>query len=53
VEPSKIPVPEVGAAMTVAVVNPASFMLQRLLIIPNRRELAKKAKDTPICMTHC
>lgn len=44
VEPVRLMFPELEAELTVT--NPASFMMQRLLIIPARRSLMKKGKDT-------
>lgn len=43
VEPVRIAFPELSAELTVT--NPASFMMQRLLIIPARRSMLKKGKD--------
>ncbi len=45
-EPERIALPQLGRSASAYVVNPASFILQRLLVIPLRRTLAKRGKDT-------
>jgi hypothetical protein len=44
-EPAEVSVPELREGATLRVANPASFIFQRLLTLPTRRSLAKKAKD--------
>lgn len=44
-EPYPIELPELGSGATLLVANPASFIIQRLLILPSRPSLSKKGKD--------
>jgi hypothetical protein len=45
IEPYFISMPELGTDVSFAVANPASFVLQHLLILPSRPTLGKKGKD--------
>lgn len=44
-EPIRLAVPEVGPDSSFLVVNPASFIVQKLLVVPVRRASLKKGKD--------
>jgi hypothetical protein len=44
-EPVAISMPELGVGVSFGVVNPAAFLIQRLLILPLRPRLSKKGKD--------
>jgi hypothetical protein len=45
VEPVEIPMPELGTTAHFLVTNPASFILQRLLVLPVRTSTSKRGKD--------
>jgi hypothetical protein len=45
VEPCLMAMPELGAGAVLAVANPASFVIQRLLVLPLRPSPAKRGKD--------
>lgn len=44
-EPIELPMPELGHGAAFLVVNPASFILQRLLVLPARTSSSKRGKD--------
>jgi hypothetical protein len=45
IEPVEIPMPELGSSAHFLVVNPVSFILQRLLVLPARTTSSKRGKD--------